>query len=209
MQSTTGEGVDYIALSRERLARYEPRRIEAPSSTPAAVLLLLHHSAGSDRVVLTVRSHDVEHHKGQISFPGGMVHEADDDLQVTALRETWEEIGVKPEHIETIGQLDDTITNSNFVVTPFVGVLTRAPYEYVPSPIEVAEVIEPPLGHLLDPANLRWEERETGGKIRQLPAYWFEGHRIFGATARMLHEFLALLAGDSEALEAARLGRRA
>lgn len=199
----------FIARSRARLAGYEPRRRHAPDKMPAAVLVPLLHVRGHDRVLLIVRSFDVEHHKGQISFPGGAVHAADADPQTTALRETWEEVGVRPEGVEIIGQLDDMITISNFVVTPFVGVLTEAPYDYAPSPVEVAEVIEPPIAHLLDPANMVWEEREAGSRPLRSPAYLFQGHRIWGATARMLHEFLSLLAGDDAALAEARARRGA
>jgi 8-oxo-dGTP pyrophosphatase MutT (NUDIX family) len=192
----TGDGqpADYIARSRQRLSRYEPRTLQAPDAMPAAVLLLLSHTAGVDRLLLTVRSHIVEHHKGQISFPGGAVHDADSSLEMTALRETWEEVGVAPEDVEIVGRLDEMITNSNFLVTPFVGVLSRTPYEYVPSMAEVAEVIEPSIAHLLDRANLRWEEREVEGRVFRSPAYMFNEHRIFGATARMLSQFLSLLA---------------
>lgn len=206
--SNSAAHTDYIARSRALLADYEPRQLPAGEYMPAAVLLTLLHHSGADRVVLTVRSHTVEHHKGQISFPGGAVHGADADRKTTALRETWEEVGVEPEHIEVIGQLDDIVTISNFVVTPFVGVLRQAPYDYLPSPIEVAEVIEPPIGHLLDPRNQVWEERDVGAGVVRSPAYLFESHRIWGATARMLHEYLSLLAGDAAALEAARQRRR-
>jgi 8-oxo-dGTP pyrophosphatase MutT (NUDIX family) len=195
---------DYTALSRERLAGYRPRRIHTDASMPAAVLLTLLHHSGADRVLLTVRSHTVEHHKGQISFPGGAVHDADDSLQTTALRETWEEVGIDPPDIEVIGQLDDIITVSNFVVTPFVGVLRRAPYDYVPSPLEVAEVIEPPIAHLLDPVNTVWDERQDRARVVRSPAFLYGGHRIWGATARMLYEFLCLLTSDVAGLEEAR-----
>jgi len=105
-----GESHDYIQLSRERLVAYAPHRIELPTAMPAAVLVPLIHHAGADRVILTVRSHDVEHHKGQISFPGGAVHAADADLATTALRETWEENGVVPDDVEAIRPLDDIVT---------------------------------------------------------------------------------------------------
>ncbi len=188
--------IDYIALSRERLQGYEPRRLDVATAMPSAVLLVLSHLAGEDRILLTVRSHEVEHHKGQISFPGGAVHAADRDLATTALRETWEEVGIKPDEIELIGRLNDLITISNFIVTPFVGVLSNVPYEYIPSPIEVGEIIEPPLSHLLDPDNFVWEERGTEDTVIRSPAYIFGEHLIWGATARMLHEFLSLLGDD-------------
>jgi len=195
----------YIDLARELLRDYSPRTLAPPpNSRPAAVLLLLEHDRGEDRIVLTVRTDTVEHHKGQISFPGGGVHDADADLSVTALRETWEEIGVDPEHVEILGRLDDMVTTSNFLVAPYVGVLTAAPYEFVASELEVAEIIEPPVAHLLDDATLVMETRELQGQVRLMPAYHWEGHRIWGATARMLQELLDLLRGAPDRLDAIR-----
>ena len=188
---------DYYARARAALAGYTPRVIANSGQTPAAVLLLLAGLSEDARVVLTVRSHDVEHHKGQISFPGGAVHDADADLTTTALRETWEEIGVEPEDVEVIGQLDDIVTISNFVVTPFVGILRKPlPFEYVASPIEVGEVIEPPLAALLAPGTLVWEELGASAASRRAPAYVWSSYRIWGATGRMLHGFLTLLDGQ-------------
>jgi len=195
----------YIDLARELLAAYTPRLVEAPpDSRPAAVLALLFHDQGADRLLLTRRTDTVEHHKGQISFPGGRVDAADAGLSATALRETWEEVGVRPEDVELFGRLDDVITTSNYLVAPYVGVLLRAPYEFVPSEIEVAEVLAPPVAHLLDAANLVMETREVNGEMRLTPAYYWEGHHIWGATARMLQEFLALLGVVPDRLEAIR-----
>ncbi|MHB8575841.1 MAG: NUDIX hydrolase, partial [Dehalococcoidia bacterium] len=81
------------------------------------------------------------------------------------------------------------------------------PYEYLPSPVEVGEVIEPPLEHLLGPSSLVWEERPGADRVVTSPAYLFEGHRVWGATARMLHEYLSLLRGDDLALEQVRRRR--
>jgi 8-oxo-dGTP pyrophosphatase MutT (NUDIX family) len=195
----------YISLARELLAGYTPRLVQAPpDSRPAAVLVLLLHDQGEDRVLLTRRTDTVEHHKGQVSFPGGGVHAADADLSVTALRETWEEVGVRPDDVELFGRLDDVITVSNYLVAPYVGVLLHGPYEFVPSEIEVAEVFAPPIAHLLDDANLELETREVNGRVRLTPAYHYGGHRIWGATARMLQEFLELLRGAPDRLEAIR-----
>jgi 8-oxo-dGTP pyrophosphatase MutT (NUDIX family) len=194
----------YIDLARELLKTYEPRTLRSPGSKPAAVLVLLYHDAGEDRVLLTKRTDTVEHHKGQISFPGGGVHAADADLSVTALRETWEEVGVRPEQVEILGRLDDMVTTSDFLVAPFVGVLTETPYEFVTSELEVAEILEPPISHLLSDDALVMETRELQGEVRLLPAYYWEGHRIWGATARMLQEFLELLRGAPDRLDAIR-----
>lgn len=194
----------YIDLARELLRGYEPRALHSPGSKPAAVLVLLYHDAGEDRVLLTRRTDTVEHHKGQISFPGGSVHDADADLSVTALRETWEEVGVLPEHVEVLGRLDDMVTTTDFLVAPFVAVLTATPYAFVSSELEVAEILEPPISHLLTDDALVMETRELQGEVRLLPAYVWEGHRIWGATARMLQEFLELLRGAPDRLEAIR-----
>ena len=185
---------DYIALAREILGGYEPRTVDVPGTQDAAVLLLLYHNAGTEQMVFTVRTDTVEHHKGQISFPGGGRHGADEDLATTALRETWEEIGVHPDHVELIGRLDEVVTNSNFRVAPYVGVLQHAPYEFVPQPIEVAEVLEAPLRHLLDPTNTTYEPRTLpDGTATVSPAYWYNGYRIWGATAKVLCQLAALL----------------
>lgn len=194
----------YIDLARDLLRDYQPRAIASPGVRRAAVLTLLFHDQGADRVLLTKRTDSVEHHKGQISFPGGGVDDDDIDLSATALRETWEEVGVDPEHVEIIGSLDEIVTISNFLVTPYVGVLHRTPYLWVPSDIEVAEVLEPPIADLLDDATLVLEERSIDGEVHFAPAYLWNGHRVWGATARMLHEFLDLMRGAPERLAAIR-----
>lgn len=183
-----------IEHARGVLAGYTPKPLTEVAPREAAVLVLLYHYAGTERVLLTRRTDTVEHHKGQISFPGGGRHNAEEELATTALRETWEEVGIHPDHVELIGRLDEIRTVSDFRVAPYVGVLHKTPYEFVTSPIEVAEVLEVPLRHLLDPVNVLAEERiGPSGNVWYSPAYLWEGHRIWGATARMLEGFLALL----------------
>lgn len=188
---------DPITRVRAALAGYDPRPLGVPAARDAAVLVLLYHDAGEARVLFTLRTDTVEHHKGQISLPGGGRHSADEDLATTALRETWEEVGVHPDDVELIGRLDEMLTTSDFRVAPYVGVLRRAPYEFVPSPLEVAEVVEVPLEYLLDPANMVRERRTLpNGAATTSPAYWYNGHRIWGATARMVESLLDLLRRD-------------
>jgi 8-oxo-dGTP pyrophosphatase MutT (NUDIX family) len=179
---------------RTRLDMLTPEYIADDTLARAAVLLPLYNVGDEIHVLFTRRSELVEHHKGQISFPGGGYDESDSDLKVTAVRETWEEIGVEPDHIEVIGQLDEMITISNFLVRPFVGRLLRpAPYPFVHSEVEVAEIIEVPLAHLQDEANSFSELRTFQG--REIVAYSFRygDHLIWGATARILKQFLDLL----------------
>jgi 8-oxo-dGTP pyrophosphatase MutT (NUDIX family) len=183
-----------ISQIRERVSRYEPSYIEDDSLTRAAVLLPLYENAGDTHVLFTRRSELVEHHKGQISFPGGMFDASDADLRTTAKRETFEEIGVSTDHVDIFGQLDEMVTVSNFLVRPFVGLITEAgPYPFVHSEIEVAEILEVPLAHLRDDANVVVEPRTYQGREMLAYSYRYDGHLIWGATARILHQFLELL----------------
>ena len=176
------------------LADYNPRKVEHPSAAPAAVLILIHDIDGEPRVLFTERTNHVEHHKGQMSFPGGACDDTDDCSETTALRETWEEIGVKQDHVRLIGSLDDMITVSNFRVTPYVGLLEHNhPYPYVINDEEVAKVVEVPLSYLMEEGNMELEVREHQGREVLVPAFSYDGHRIWGATARMLHQLVELM----------------
>ncbi len=106
---------DWLERTRQALSEYIPRRLECGDATPAAILVLVYDRDGEAHVLFTERTHQVEHHKGQISFPGGASDEGDASLEATALRETAEEIGVEPEAVEIVGQLDEMLTISNFV----------------------------------------------------------------------------------------------
>ncbi len=133
----------------------------------------------------------MSYHKGEISFPGGGVHPSDSSLLETALRESQEEIGLKPKDVYALGELDDLITRySDFVVTPFVGAI-RPGYSFVPSTFETAEILEIPACALLEEDCLREEAQiRLGGEIVRQYVYTYGKHRIIGATARMLRQFL-------------------
>src|SRR3990172_12533388 len=98
---------DVIERVRQALADYTPRQIEEPTATAAAVLVLVYDLNGELHLLFTEPTDQGEHHKGQISFPGGACADEDDCMETTALRETFEEIGVRPEDVRLIGQLDD------------------------------------------------------------------------------------------------------
>ena len=182
----------------QALADYNPRHIDHPAASPAAVLILIQDCAGEAHVVFTERTEHVENHKGQMCFPGGACDDTDDDCQSTALRETWEEIGVQTAHVRIIGQLDDMLTVSNFRVTPYVGRLEaeaepEAEYPFSINDHEVKCVVQVPLNWLLEDGNMELEVRKHQGREVLVPAFSYNGHRIWGATARMLHQLLELL----------------
>jgi 8-oxo-dGTP pyrophosphatase MutT (NUDIX family) len=180
---------------RRAVASYEPRRIQPEGRPEAAVLLLVYALHNEPHVLFTLRTDLVETHKGQISFPGGAADPEDDDLRLTALRETCEEVGVRPEDVEIVGQLDDSPSISGFIVTPYVGFIRgQAPYPFRPSHDEVAELIEAPLSHLMDGANVTEEVRQIDGRDVVMYSYLFRGHVIWGLTARILKRVLDLLA---------------
>lgn len=180
---------------RAVLAAYDPQPIEVEHGKPlAAVLLLLYEHQDRVHVIFQKRTEHVDTHKGQISFPGGMSDPGDPDLVFTALRETHEEIGVEPAHVEVLGQLDDIVTMTNFRVTPFVGWLDRYPYEWRFSHAEVAYLLEVELDHLLRPETLIPDRRVINGREFVFPSYQFGDDLIWGATARMLTNFLDLVA---------------
>jgi len=162
------------------------------SCRKAGVLVLLYVKDGRLRVLLTRRTERVLHHRGQISFPGGEQHTGE-SLEATALRETGEELGCDLTTVRVLGRLTPLyIPPSNFCIYPTVACIP-GPLAFRIQPEEVDEVIEAPVDHLADPANVRNETWHYGGRDVEVPFYAFEEHKIWGATAMVLAELLALL----------------
>jgi 8-oxo-dGTP pyrophosphatase MutT (NUDIX family) len=187
-------GGSLLQRMRQFLSDYKPQRLSQNEATPAGVLLLLYEKEGEPYILLTRRTEDVEHHKGETSFPGGTFDPADGDLLATALREAEEEIGVRPEHVEVLGQLDDSMTITGFLVSPFVAILGTPSYPFVMNTQEVAELVEVPLRHLMDERNLEQDRRRWGDHWWPVFSYRYGEHRIWGATARILKGFFDRLA---------------
>ncbi len=158
---------------------------------PAAVLIPLYLENGEWRVLLTERTQAVEDHKGQVAFPGGRVDGGDASRTETALREAEEEIGLRREHVRVLGQLDELLTVTQYRITPVVGLIPW-PYHFVLSASELSEVFGVPLKWLADPRNLETQLRDPLAPGPKVPVYYFHypGHIIWGATARMLWNFL-------------------
>jgi 8-oxo-dGTP pyrophosphatase MutT (NUDIX family) len=172
---------------RQRLAERPPVVRPEWEVRPAAVLVPLYLDKGEWHVLFTQRTHLVETHKGQVSFPGGRVEPEDTSRVVTALREAEEEIGLRREDVSVLGQLDELLTVTQYHITPIVGMFSW-PYSFVLSTAELSEVFGAPLSWLADPANLEIQEREPMVPGRKIPVYTFhyQGFTIWGATARML-----------------------
>ncbi len=135
-------------------------------------------------ILLTKRTHTVNAHKGEVSFPGGMYEESDGSTQETALRECCEEIGVRKGDIEIIGRLDDLYTMTGFVISPYVGVIPY-PYAFRTNPQEVAYLIYLPFDFLMEHAAAT-KSAFHEGKTEVVPAIYYDGDRIWGATCRIL-----------------------
>jgi 8-oxo-dGTP pyrophosphatase MutT (NUDIX family) len=193
--------MDLEALRRRldaALSRRPRVALDRSDLVSAAVLVPVTDREGP-HLVFTKKTSGVPHHKGQFSFPGGVVETGDGSRVETALREAWEEIRLPAEAVEVLGLLDDTPTRAtNFVITPVVGIV-RAPVVFKPDGREIERVIEVPLATLRDPAIFRTELWERDGEAHPVLFYQVSAEDlVWGATARILSQFLALLDEEAE-----------
>jgi 8-oxo-dGTP pyrophosphatase MutT (NUDIX family) len=180
---------------KELLSARQKQRIDDPERIASAVLIPLYQDREQYHIVFIKRTDTVKTHKGQISFPGGGRERGDKTLLDTALREASEEIGLLPGDVEVLGELDDEITTtSNYIVSPFVALIPW-PYRFTREKAEVAEIISIPVPALLDKSCLK-EDIETldGGIVVNSYNYHYKGQVIWGATAKILHKLLDILA---------------
>ena len=179
----------------KRLGDLDPRVVETQALLrPAAVVVLLERTEGYG-VILTKRSHEVEHHKGEISLAGGMRDAGDASLVATALRELDEEIGVPPAAVRVLGRLDDIATVTGFLVTPFVCAIDAGLPMRLQSG-EVERVIQVPMRVLRDPAAWFDDIRTWRGDTYHLRSCRFGDDIIWGATSRILQHFLTVIPAD-------------
>lgn len=143
-------------------------------------------SGKKSEIVLTVRSENLNSHPGQISLPGGSEEPHDADAVATALRESEEEIGLDQDNVEVIGRLGDMAVPSGFQITPIVGLIEPG-LEFLPCPIEVAEIFHVPLSHLMNLDSYKSTPMIYDNQTRKVLELQFEGFRIWGATAAILY----------------------
>lgn len=181
------------------LGSRKPKSIDNQSGQliHAAVLIPLFKGDNGYEVLFTERTHKVEHHKGQISFPGGAVESKDKNYKATALRETHEEVGLMTEDVEVLGQLDDELTvASSFIVHPFVGRIPY-PYDFIINRDEVERIITVPLELFFEensdkhPSSIEFENFTYRG-----PAYRYDDVTIWGATAMIMKHFISVVGGN-------------
>jgi 8-oxo-dGTP pyrophosphatase MutT (NUDIX family) len=182
---------DVVELVRGRLREMQPK--QGPTSLRhAAVLIPVVVQSRSCELLLTRRSSRLRRQPGDIAFPGGTVESSDASPLDAALRESEEEVGLAPDDVEILGQLDERGTVTGFRITPFVGVV-EGPYPFRANH-EVAEVLAVPLDELQKPDALRVEKRRLGdGTLRDVYHYQFREHDIWGITGRLVRDFLALV----------------
>jgi 8-oxo-dGTP pyrophosphatase MutT (NUDIX family) len=163
-----------------------------PGPVPAAVLLPLFRKEGQYHVLFTKRTEHLNHHRGEISFPGGVCQPGDGDPLQTALRETWEEVGIAPADVEVLGVLDDFYSIHDYLVTPYVGMFP-AGYRLRVNPDEIERLIEVPLAHLLRPESFRIEDWNWKGRTHPVYFYTCGDDEVWGLTAAILKQFLDLV----------------
>jgi 8-oxo-dGTP pyrophosphatase MutT (NUDIX family) len=157
----------------------------------AGVLIPVVLKSDDAELLFTRRTDTVLTHKGQISFPGGQQEEGDGEARETALRESYEEIGLEPSRVAVLGELDDVFTSvSSFVITPVIGLVEGELDDLRPAPDEVKSLLVVPISTLLDPQVHTTEDRLFEGQRYRIHYYKVGDDVIWGATGRIVYQFL-------------------
>jgi 8-oxo-dGTP pyrophosphatase MutT (NUDIX family) len=186
-------GLEVQSRLKAVLSQRKKVSVQDDSRRPSAVLIPVYYQSGQHYILFTRRTELVHHHKGEISFPGGGYQPEDVTLQNTALRESFEEIGLIAKDVQVLGELDDILTKSSpYIITPFVGII-QPDYAFIPSGFEIAEIIIIPVKALLEEGCRRdMPEVWLNGQTIQASVYAYQGNMIIGATARILKQFLEI-----------------
>lgn len=166
-----------------RLATHSPRRVPQPDLAEAGVLVAITAEA-EPRVLLTLRGSNLSSHQGEVAFPGGKRDATDHNIVMTALREAEEEVGLRPDQVTVLGELDQVVSRFGYLVTPVLGIIPPG-LNHVANPGELEAVFEVPLSRFRQTPS-RYFER---GNIR-IPSYDYENFHIWGLTAMMIAEMM-------------------
>lgn len=187
--------LDDVVAAIRAFEPFRPVDDSVDGKPPSAVLVPIVETTNGLELLLTRRSWTMRNHPGQISFPGGRMDPEDGELVVTALRETEEEVGVDRSLIEIVGELDRlTTVSSPAYIAPYIGVLKDRPTLTV-SEVEVDDVLYVPIAELLDPAIYRQEIWTIGDRTASITFFELQGDTLWGATARMVRNFLETITG--------------
>ncbi len=183
--------IDFYApdLTPSALDYSEPVRWSDATKRRAAVLIPVTDHIEQPELVLTRRAMHLSSHPGQISFPGGMWEPEDNDLTQTALRESHEEIGLRPGDVKLLNRFHPKASRFGVEVTPFLGIIPRSA-KLVACSDETDEIIPVPLKFFLDQEPERFDYRETNGVHYRLPSWRYQGQEIWGLTAMIIEEML-------------------
>lgn len=165
------------------------REQDRESCREAAVLIALTDIDGEEHVLLTQRASHLNIHGGEVAFPGGKQDPEDESLQATALRESYEEVGLCREHATVIGELPPSRTRQGMKVTPFIARL-ESPAGLEASPDEIHSLFWVPVSYLLGDKRVRTDIFELDNTTYWAPVYAFQGYEIWGFTARVLINFM-------------------
>lgn len=182
---------DFEAFKNElkrRLQNRTMREINNGGYRISAVMMLIFNKNNTPHVLLTLRTHKVATHKGEISFPGGGLDSSDRDILETAYRETDEEVGIPRADIEYLGRFDDYLSIWGFHVTVFIGAL-RYPFSCTINHDEIEKLVCPTLDIFVKKNYDRYEIYNHRGQDYKVYYYDYEGETIWGMTARILTDF--------------------
>jgi 8-oxo-dGTP pyrophosphatase MutT (NUDIX family) len=174
---------------RMRVQEHRPRQVESAGLPEAGVLIPVTCVHDEPEIILTLRSRRLSTHSGEVAFPGGRRDPGDVDLCYTALRETHEEIGLPPEHVEIIGPMNSLVSRFGIKVTPFVGIVPDV-FELQPNRFEIDEIFRVPVSFFMRDQREMTHRIDYEGRSWYVPSYRYNGFKIWGLTALMLAELM-------------------
>ncbi len=185
----------FLSEVRDRLDRRSLRVIEKPDLAPAAVMMLFMNKNCEPHVLLTRRTSKVATHKGEVAFPGGKRDPEDADTLATALRETEEEVGIRPSDVRVLGEFDHFLSIWGFHVSTWVGAVPH-PYDYSINRDELDACFEAPLRIFFEEKYYKSEIFTYEGREAEIYYYNYDGFKIWGLTARILTDFARKILRD-------------